>query len=85
MRNADQESEGITSLHRLLCVEFAKLGSSTLKAPKFVPHLTLLYDEQELAPQSVDPVCWIVKEIALVLSEVGATKYHWLKSWPLAE
>ena len=79
--NDNDESDGILSLYRLLCAEFAKLGSAS--APKFELHLTILYDQKELRPKSIRPVCWLVKEIVLVLSEVGETKYHRLSCWSL--
>lgn len=81
--NDNHESDGILSLYRLLCAEFGKLGSAS--APKFEPHLTILYDQQELTPKSITPICWRVKEIALVLSEDGATKYHQVGCWALGE
>jgi 2'-5' RNA ligase len=83
--NADHGSDGIMGLHGLLLAEFVKLGSATYPTPKIVPHLTVLYDKQELAPRPVEPVCWAVKEIVLVLSEVGAAKYHRLGCWRLGE
>jgi 2'-5' RNA ligase len=83
--NNNHGSDGILSLYRLLCAEFAKLGPAASSTPKFAPHLTLLYDQQELPPKPVPQVCWWVKEIVLVLSEVGATKYHRLGCWPLGE
>lgn len=83
--NNDHGGDGIMSLHRLLCAEFEKFGSATSAQPKFEPHLTILYDQQELTPKSIAPVCWRVKEIVLVLSEVGATKYHRLGCWALGE
>ena len=81
--NDNHESDGILSLYKLLCAEFAKLGSAS--APKFEPHLTILYDQKELAPNSIPPVCWLVKEIVLVLSEVGETKYRRLGCWAFGE
>lgn len=81
LRNDNHESDGILSLYKLLCAEFAKLGSAS--APKFEPHLTILYDQKELRPKSIDPVCWLVKEIVLVFSEVGETKYHRFRCWSL--
>ncbi len=81
--NNNHESEGIMSLYRLLCAKFEKLCFAASSAPTFLPHLTILYDQQELTPTSITPVCWRVKEIVLVLSEVGATKYHRLGCWAL--
>jgi 2'-5' RNA ligase len=79
--NDKQRNEGIMSFYRSLGAEFAKYFSTTASISQFVPHLTLLYDKQELAPRPVEPVSWTVKEIVLVLSEVGKTKYHQLARW----
>jgi 2'-5' RNA ligase len=83
--NNDHESDEIMSLHRLLCAEFAKISFVAFKIPKFKPHLTILYDQRELTPKSIAPVCWRATEIALALSEVGETKYHLLGCWALGE
>ena len=77
------KSDELKRLHGFLCVELAKNISARVSIPKFSPHLTLLYCKQQLAPMCVEPVCWTVKEIVLVLSEVGATKYHPLGCWCL--
>lgn len=78
-------NDGVRNLQDLLGAEFIKYFPSPTSPPKFVPHLTLLYDKQELAPKSIEPVSWMVKEIVLVRSEVGLTKYHWLGRWALGE
>jgi RNA 2',3'-cyclic 3'-phosphodiesterase len=81
----DHGNDGVRNLRRLLSTEFLKYLHSTQPPPKFVPHLTLLYDKHELAPKPIEPVSWMVKEIVLVRSEAGATKYHWLGRWALGE
>jgi len=81
----DHGNDVVRNLQGLLHTEFSKFFSLPASAPKFVPHLTLLYDKQELPPQSVEPVRWIVQEFILVRSEVGATKYDWLGRWRLGE
>src|SRR3569623_1426753 len=53
------------------------------KGKGFQPHLTLFYDRKILQDEPVDPVSWKAEEIVLVLSEVGATKYHHLYRWKL--
>lgn len=83
--NNDHGSDGIMTLYRSLCAEFAKISFAASKTPKFKPHLTILYDQQELTPKSIPPVCWLVKEIVLVLSEDGATKYHRVGCWAFGE
>ncbi len=77
----DHGNDGVRNLHRLLWAEFAKYISTNSPAPGFVPHLTLLYDKQQLDPRGIKPVSWTVREIVLVASEVGATKYHGLGRW----
>jgi len=83
--NNDHESDGIMILHRSLFAEFEKISFAASKTPKFKPHLTILYDQRELSPQPITPVSWRVKEIVLVLSEDGSTKYHWLGCWAFGE
>ncbi len=83
--NGNHENNGIMSLYRLLCAEFAKISFAAFRIPKFKPHLTILYDQQELSLKAITPVCWRAKEIALVLSEAGATKYYRLGSWAFGE
>jgi 2'-5' RNA ligase len=51
----------------------------------FTPHVTLLYadrlagDEYPVTP----PICWDVKEFALVWSHIGKSRYELLGKWPL--
>ena len=53
------------------------------KSVRFNPHLTLLYDQQSLPEESIDPISWKVNEVVLVCSEVNATKYERLGCWEL--
>ena len=80
--DSNHVNDGVRNLHGLLRAKFAKYVSST---PKFLPHLTLLYDKHKITPKPIEPVSWLVKEVVLVRSEVGATKYHWLGRWVLSE
>lgn len=77
----DQVNTGARNLLGCLNAEFAKHFPWPASAPQFVPHLTLLYDKQELAPRPVGPVGWTATEMVLVRSEVGATQYDWLGRW----
>jgi len=81
----DHGNDGVRNLNGLLNTEFLEYFSSPPSTPKFAPHLTLLYDKQELAPKPIEPVSWVVKEVIFVRSEVGATKYHWLGRWAFGE
>lgn len=84
LTNDHQGDDGVKRFQGSLCAEFAKFAPRSYSIPKFTPHVTLLYGNQELASEPIEPVHWMVKEIVLVCSEVGATKYHRLKSWALA-
>jgi len=63
----------------------AQRGCRVNRSGRFVPHLTLLYDRRGLDETSIEPVSWLVREVVLVLSEVGATKYVRLGCWTLRE
>ena len=76
---------GVRNLHELLHAESTKYIALPRSTSQFMPHLILLYDKQELAPKPVEPVSWMVKEVVLIRSEVGLTKYHWLGCWALGE
>jgi RNA 2',3'-cyclic 3'-phosphodiesterase len=76
----DHGNDGVKRLRGQLG---AALTQSPLPVSRFTPHVTLLYDRQELAPAAVEPVFWTVKEICFVRSEVGATKYDRLGQWEL--
>jgi 2'-5' RNA ligase len=80
----DNHDDGaIIRLHGLLHAELAKYAFSNRPHQKFNPHVTLLYDERQLPVKPIEPVCWTVKEIVLVCSEIGATKYQYLRRWAL--
>lgn len=49
----------------------------------FTPHITLLYDRQNIPQQPVDPVRWQVTEFSRVLSVVGQSRYVHLDRWRL--
>lgn len=75
----------LLEFHRLLLAEFAKHQWPKVVNSKFNPHVTLLYDKKNIEEKPIDPVSWTVGEIALVCSEVGATKYHRLGRWMLGD
>lgn len=49
----------------------------------FTPHLTLLYDDRSVAPQTIEPIAWTVREFVLVHSLLGRTEHRILGRWPL--
>lgn len=52
---------------------------------RFTPHVTLLYDERTLAPESVFPIGWRVREFALVHSLLGKNEHRVLGRWSLLD
>lgn len=80
--NHGDDNVGLLRLHQALDAELSKY-----RRPgnlKFNPHVTLLYDRQGIQEQPINPISWMVDEIVLVRSEVGATKYERLGCWKLA-
>lgn len=50
---------------------------------QFTPHLTLLYGQQQLAEQHIDPIAWTASEFVLIHSVLGRGQYITLGRWPL--
>ncbi len=50
---------------------------------QYTPHVTLMYDERGIADHTVEPVTWTVRELVLVHSLRGQSKYIPLGRWPL--
>ncbi len=50
---------------------------------QFVPHVTLLYDAQNVTEQEVEPVSWNATEFTLVRSLVGQSRHIPLAHWSL--
>jgi 2'-5' RNA ligase len=49
---------------------------------KFAPHVTLMYDDQGISEQAVEPVSWTAHDFVLVHSLLGQTKHVHLGRWP---
>lgn len=49
----------------------------------FTPHVTLLYDRQQIPMQAVEPLQWQAQEIVLIHSLLGRTQHRVLARWPL--
>ncbi len=75
----------VIALHDALAVRLATAGLKPDTRHEFVPHLTVLYDEHAIPPRSIEPVGWRVRELHLLRSFVGASKYETLASWTLQE
>jgi RNA 2',3'-cyclic 3'-phosphodiesterase len=73
------QSAALIQLHQRLGAVLNGQGGNR----KFVPHLTLLYDERSIANESAPPVRWKVEDIVLVHSLLGQSRYIELGRWTL--
>ncbi|MEI9411254.1 2'-5' RNA ligase [Mesorhizobium salmacidum] len=71
----------VFELHKLLGVEMLKNGLRA--SDRFVPHLTLAYDQKFIPRQPIEPISFIAHEFTFVHSHRGLTKYLFLDRWPL--
>ena len=81
--NHSDGNAALTQLHHTIGTELSKYLRHSRNLG-FNPHLTLLYDQQSIPEEPIDPISWKVDEIVLVCSEVTATKYERLGHWELA-
>ena len=51
--------------------------------PNFTPHITLLYDDRNVAELPVEPIRWTAREFVLIHSLLGQTRHIPLARWPL--
>lgn len=82
--------EGLADLHTLHdALEHALQSAGFWERPfssvaSFEPHVTLAYGMPWLDKRPVEPVCWNVREFALIHSLLGRTRHIVLARWPLA-
>lgn len=72
----------LEAFQRVLGAEMLKAGLGKWAKP-YTPHVTLLYDNSQIADQPVYPVAWTVDDFVLVHSELGRTKHNYLQRWSL--
>jgi 2'-5' RNA ligase len=73
----------LMKLHRRL---ITALAAHRLAAPRdlqFVPHVTLLYDRLSVPEHPAPPIGWRLREIRLILSHLGQTRYEPVQTWTL--
>lgn len=78
-------NQSLMELHHLLITELAKRKLASRGDFKFVPHVTMLYDQQSVPEQPVSPIAWRANEVVLVLSHLGETRYERIRYWALSE
>jgi RNA 2',3'-cyclic 3'-phosphodiesterase len=81
-----QGGDGLAALalfQRVLGTAMMKAGLKRWTETSFTPHVTLLYDDQDVARHSVETIGWTVKEFVLVQSLLGQTRHIPLARWQL--
>ncbi|MBO9662566.1 2'-5' RNA ligase family protein [Dokdonella sp.] len=73
----------LAELQRALGEALRASGLARWVAPRFTPHVTLLYDDAAIAAQPVEPVRWRVEEFVLVHSLLGRSQHTPLARWRL--
>ncbi len=79
-------SKGAAALRgfqRLLGGAMSDAGIGRYARSAFKPHVTLLRDETFVSAQAVRPVRWTVRELVLIDSWQGLSRYELLGRWPL--
>ena len=78
---ATEGNETLLRFHRVLGKAAREFGFPCGESAKFTPHVTLLYAEQGVADQSIEPVTWMVTELILVRSVLGQSRHFHLGRW----
>ncbi len=79
---------GLHALHDVLeqALQSAGVGDrSSASAAPYTPHVTLAYGMPWAAARRVEPVCWNVREFALMHSLLGRTRHIALARWTLSD
>jgi 2'-5' RNA ligase len=75
---------GVKTLHQDVTDTLSRIGLRGESS--FTPHLTLLYDNQKILKQAVDPFEWEVREFVLLQRHIGQRRpYSVLGKWPLRD
>lgn len=79
-------SEEMMDLHVQLAKEMWAVGLTFSYNPRFMPHMTLFYDEAPVPEQMLaDPVSWIAREFVLIRSFIGKSEHEYIDRWPLLD
>lgn len=82
-RDEDDRCAALDSLRATLVHALGRRGLVKTESRIFRPHVTLLYDRQEINLMEVEPICWTVRNFVLVYSLSGKTTHRVLARFPL--
>jgi RNA 2',3'-cyclic 3'-phosphodiesterase len=79
----DDGVDGLVRLRDKLVAATMDIRGAAPSARSFTPHLTLLYDEQEVREEPVEEISWTVNEFVLIHSLYGQSRHTTLARWKL--
>jgi 2'-5' RNA ligase len=79
----DAGVERLKKFRQMLGASMMRNGLRHLVRTSFMPHVTLLYDNQNVDEQPIEPISWIVHEFVLVRSLYRRTTHIHEARWPL--
>ncbi len=79
----DDGLAGVTALQAALADAMRAVGLGARVQQRFTPHLTLMYDDQRVRAEAIEPIAWSVREFVLLRSLLGQRTYVPLARWPL--
>lgn len=79
----NEDVRGLIEFQHELAITMNRAGIASAAHQNFVPHLTLLYDDQHVTRQTVASVRWTASEFVLVRSVLGQSRHETLGRWPL--
>ena len=86
MRGNERINGGLSALMAFQKTMYLAMCRAGLQGPranaKFAPHVTLMYDDQGIPEQAVEPVSWTAHDFVLVHSLLGQTRHIHLGRWP---
>ena len=87
LRGNESSQDGLAALMAFQKAFYLAMCRAGLQGPranaKFAPHVTLMYDDQSVKEQAVEPISWSAHDFVLVHSLLGQTKHIHLGRWPL--
>ena len=75
--------ERLKKFRQMLGASMMRNGLRHLVRTNFMPHVTLLYDKQNVDEQPIEPISWIVREFVLIRSLYRRTTHIQEARWPL--
>jgi 2'-5' RNA ligase len=79
----DPGVERLKTFRQMLGASMIRHGLRHLVRTSFMPHVTLLYDKQNVDEHPIEPISWIVHEFVLIRSLYRRTTHIHEARWPV--